>query len=136
MNLQEAVSILRIRLGDENKTKFTDDTFLELELKDAMHKHNREYTLETVPEDEEYLIIKLAQISCLYTLASREAKNYSISVDGISIAKSERVKNYLSLANSLEKEYDSIINDPDYQTIEVQNMKRYSPMVNRLVGGD
>lgn len=136
MNLQEAVSILRIRLGDENKTKFTDDTFLELELKDAMHKHNREYTLETVPEDEEYLIVKLAQISCLYTLASREAKNYSISVDGISIAKSERVKNYLSLANSLEKEYDSIINDPDYQTIEVQNMKRYSPMVNRLVGGD
>jgi len=136
MNLQEAVSILRIRLGDENKTKFTDDTFLELELKDAMHKHNREYTIETVPEDEEYLIVKLAQISCLYTLASREAKNYSISVDGISIAKSERVKNYLSLANSLEKEYDSIINDPDYQTIEVQNMKRYSPMVNRLVGGD
>jgi hypothetical protein len=136
MNLQEAVSILRIRLGDENKTKFTDDTFLELELKDAMHKHNREYTLETVPEDEEYLIVKLAQISCLYTLASREAKNYSISVDGISIAKSERVKNYLSLANSLEKEYDSIINDPDYQTIEVHNMKRYSPMVNRLVGGD
>ena len=136
MNLQEAVSVLRIRLGDENKTKFTDDTFLELELKDAMHKHNREYTIETVPEDEEYLIVKLAQISCLYTLASREAKNYSISVDGISIAKSERVKNYLSLANSLEKEYDSIINDPDYQTIEVQNMKRYSPMVNRLVGGD
>lgn len=136
MNLREAVSILRIRLGDETKVKFPSDDYLEQEIKTAMHKHNRDYTIDTIPEEEEYLILKLAQISCYYTLASREAKNYKISVDGISIAKSERVRNYLSLAEGLEGEYRDIINSPDYHMIEVSSMKRYSPLVNRMVGGE
>ena len=136
MNLREAVSILRIRLGDETKVKFSSDDYLEQEIKTAMHKHNRDYTIDTIPEEEEYLILKLAQISCYYTLASREAKNYKISVDGISIAKSERVRNYLSLAEGLEGEYRDIINSPDYHMIEVNSVKRYSPLVNRMVGGE
>ena len=37
MNLREAVSILRIRLGDEAKVKFPSDDYLEQEIKTAMH---------------------------------------------------------------------------------------------------
>lgn len=134
MNLEEMVSRLRIKIGDETGTKLPDDEYLAQEITDAMYKHNPDYTIETVPEKEEYLILKLAQIGCFYTLASKEAKNYKISVDGISIAKSERVTNYLRLADGLAKEYEGIVNSPDYQTIEVQETSRYSVRVNRMVG--
>lgn len=136
MVLADMVSRLRFKIGDTDSTKFQDNTDLEQVIKEAMNEHNKDYTLDTVPENEEYLILKLAQISCYYTLASREAKNYKINVDGISIAKAERVKNYMSLAQALEKEYREIINSPDYAEIEVGNMKRYSVEVNKLVGGD
>lgn len=130
------VERLRLKLSDREKTKFQLDSQLESEIIEAMHKFNSDYTLETVPENEEYLILKLAQISCYYVLATREAKNYKISVDGLSIAKSERVKNYLDLAKMVEDDYDEIVNSPSYAEVSVENMKRYSVEVNRLVGGD
>lgn len=130
MNLEEMRERLRSRLGDSSLS--TEE--IDFELKNAVFRHNPDWTVETLPENEEYLVLKLAQISCLYTLASREAKNYRIGVDGVSIDKAQRVRNYLAIAENLEKEYQSIINSEDYAKIEVENFKRYSARLNRLVG--
>lgn len=129
------IELLRMRINDREGDAFTDEE-LEAEILFAMNKYDKDLTVETVPENIEYLILKLAQISAYYTLASNEAKHYKISVDGVSVSKADRVKNYLALAQGLEKEYNDIINSPNHAEVEIGNMKRYSNRVDRMVGGE
>jgi len=139
MTLVDMVTRLRLKLNDRD-TVVANRNFTDPELEDmitnAMEKFNTEYTLATVPESEEYLVLKLAQIDALYTLATWNAKEYRISVEGISIAKSERVTNYLKVAGQLEKEYQSIVSSPNFAGITVGNAKRYDCRSDELVGGD
>lgn len=116
---------------ENTSLKYTDSQLLS-EINFAVNAYNSDYTLETIPESKEFIAITRAVISCLRALAIREARNYKISVDGISIAKGDRVTNYLNIAKSLEDGLNAVLESPDFAEIEVSDTKRYNVRSNSL----
>lgn len=116
---------------ESTSLKYTDLQLLS-EITFAVNAFNSDYSLETLPTDKEFIVITRAVISCLRALATREARNYKISVDGISIAKSDRVTNYLAIADALEKNLDEVMNGAEFAEVEVKDAKRYNVRSNRL----
>lgn len=116
---------------DNTSLKFTDLQLLS-EINFAVNAFNSDYTLDTLPQDKEFIVITRAVISCLRALATREARNYKISVDGISIAKADRVTNYLKIAEELEEGLTGILEGDGFAEIEVKDAKRYNVRSNKL----
>lgn len=111
--------------------KFTDSEIL-AEIIYGISSYNTDYTIETLPEDKEFIAVTRAVISCLRALAMREARNYKISVDGISISKDIRVTNYLKIADQLEKSLNDTLTSGGFAEIEVKDTKRYNVRTNTL----
>jgi len=105
--------------------KYTDSQIL-AEVNYAVNSYSSDFTLATIPQVKEFIVITRAVISLLRGLAVREARNYKISVDGISISKSDRVTNYMSIAQSLEDSLTSTIQSSEFAEIEVSDAKRYN----------
>lgn len=155
MTAESAIKQVRDRLDDADYTKYPEDLDVsDIELKSAyqhnntglkytdsqllseinfaVNNYNSDYTLETIPESKEFIVITRAVISCLRALAIREARNYKISVDGISIAKSDRVNNYLSIAKALEEGLNETLESPEFAEVEVSDARRYNVRSNSL----
>jgi len=129
MDLEEAVSRLRFKLDDvkeeDEETKLSDEA-LENEIKDAVVEYNSDYeTAEDVEENEEYLVIKLALISCLRILATRYAQKMDVSSGDINVEMTTRAKRLMNLASQFQEEYNNIINDPKNKEIEIGTLDRY-----------
>lgn len=155
MTADEAIAQVRFRIDDVDDTvypesvdtsdivakskyqhentnlKFTDLQILS-EVQFAVNAYNSDYTLATLPEDKEFIPITKACISCLRSLAMREARNYKISVDGISISKSDRVTNYLNIAKALEDGLNETMESAGFAEIEVENVARYNVRTNNM----
>lgn len=131
--LEPAVSVITAK-GSENGTGLTNEE-LENEIVDAAYRHDPDLTYKTVPKPQEYLVIMLAWISCLYTLAARNALEYRVSIEGISVAKSERVAQYLNTAAKLEEQYQKAITNPNYNVIEVEEMQTTASSIRHSLDG-
>lgn len=116
---------------ESTSLKYTDSQLLS-ELNFAVNTYNSDYTLDNIPESKEFIVVTRAVISCLRALATREARNYKISVDGISIAKSDRVTNYLNIAQALEDSLNETLESPEFAEIEVSDTRRYNVRTNSL----
>lgn len=101
-------------------------------LKDAVKEHNPEYSIEDLPEEEEYLVLWLASISCWYALAAANAKQYKIGVEGVNISKGERVGHYMRLATELQGKYNARVRSSDFASIEQGELVRDSVALRRL----
>lgn len=155
MTVESAIKQVRDRIDDADYTKYPEDLDLTDIDKKSEYQHNNtglkytdsqllseinfavsnydsDCTLETIPEGKEFIVITRAVISCLRALAVREARNYKISVDGISIAKSDRVTNYLNVAKALEDGLNSTLTSDGFAEVEVSDARRYNVRSNSL----
>lgn len=130
MDLDVAVTTLRAKLDDTDKEKFEEDSILEDEIKEAVKELDTDYTIDNVPEEEEYLVIKKALINSLRLLAIKYSEGLDISSSEIQVDRTTRVKRLLDLASNLEEDYDKRINDPNFREIKVENLDRYIARYN------
>ena len=97
---------LRFKIGDTGSPPVFSDQTLTRELTQAAAQYNPAYVISSVQLYEEYLVVLLAWIQVCMILAGDNAKEYDLSLDGMSIDKSIRVKSYLDMAAALQKQYD------------------------------
>jgi hypothetical protein len=125
MDISVAVITLRAKLNDLDKVKFPEDSTLETEIKEVVKELDSEYTVETVPEEKEYLVIKKALINSLRLLAIKYSEGLDISSSEIDVDRTTRVKRVLDLASNIEEDYNKIVNDPSFREIKVNDLDRY-----------
>ena len=96
----------------------------------------REFTLETLPDIEEYPVALYASTLALYTLATDAAFDINVfAPDGVTIPRSERYRQLMEMIESRREQYKDLcvqLGLGMYQ-IEVFNMNRISKMTNRLI---
>ena len=99
------IDTIRFKIGDTGTPPVFSDDRLKQEINAAILDHNDTYTIETLPESEDRLIVLLVWIQICYVLAGDSAKEISLTLDGMSIDKSKRVSSYLALVKQLKAEY-------------------------------
>ena len=101
------VQRLRLKLDDPSSEMLSIE-FLENEIFEAISRHTQgEYTIETLPVPEEFLVLKLALINCFRTLAIREAQRSHLKIDTIEIDRMQATQNFYMLVRQLQESYDS-----------------------------
>ena len=123
-------SIAEVPIALETAHWFSDKELCSI-LEDAAREHNSEYTIEELPEEEEYLVLWLASVACWYALAAANAKHYKIGVEGVNISKGERVRHYMELATELQGKYNRRVSRFDFATIEQGDLVRDSVAARR-----
>jgi hypothetical protein len=110
------ISLVATALGDverddEDTQAFTDEEYI-TKIRGAVRRYKGESIVSALYEHDMEPIILLVRISCCYDLAYDNAKYSSLSLpDGIALNKGERVEHYLSIAKSLEKHYEQLLDD-------------------------
>lgn len=109
------VANLRFKIGDFVPTLPAVPAFskeqLETILTEAMLRHNASYTLMSLPDTETALVVYIAWIDICAMLAMDSAKEFKLSLDGMSIEKDTRVKSYMDLAKFLAEKYEAAIKE-------------------------
>jgi len=98
------LAILRRKIGDVEEPYVFSDVDLLSELAEAVKRYNSKFTVYTVPENDQPLVIKTAWIQICYLLAADRAKYDRISISGMDIDKTVSFSNYLQLAQFLENQ--------------------------------
>jgi hypothetical protein len=104
MVITDLIPDLRYKIGDIGTTPVFSDAELTKELNYALQKYNPTRAFADLQTFEHILVIKLAWISLCYVLAADFAKYHQISITGLSIEKTTPFRNYLELAQYLEKQ--------------------------------
>lgn len=96
---------LRAKIGDTQSPYCFSDWELIQTLKDALITHNKKLTWATLPEAEQLLVLWLAIVDICEVLATDSSKFYNLSIEGVSVNKSERVEKYRLIKEDYEKRY-------------------------------
>lgn len=97
---------LRRKIGDTGLTPcFADFELLEI-LNEALTLHNRFMNWETLPENEHVLVMWLAVSNIALMLAQDSSKFYALSIDGLTVDKSNRVQHYTNLSDKYLQRYE------------------------------
>lgn len=103
--IADLIAQLRFKIGDTGTPPVFADPTLTREITQAMNLYDSSYTISSIQLNEEFLVILLAWSQVCTILACDNAKEYELSLDGMSIDKTVRVKNYLELAEFLMTQY-------------------------------
>jgi hypothetical protein len=80
------------------------------------------YTIDTLPNKQEYYVILIAQTLVYRTLATAKAPDYNVESEFTKITKSDRFTHYMKLIESVQKEIDSIEKKESLGEIDVGNL--------------
>lgn len=103
--LDGLVANLRFKIGDTATPYAFTSEQLETLILEAMARHNPSYTLLSLPMSEDSLVLYLAWIDICVILGMDSAKEFKLTLDGMSIEKDTRVKSYMELAEFLSQKY-------------------------------
>lgn len=112
-NIDEVLVAVIESLGDLNRESpaFTDEEYV-LKIREAIRRFKGAEQPQQLSSSDISIVVLLVRISCCYDLAYDSAKYYELTLtDGVTLNKGERVKHYLSIAESLEKRYKQLLDD-------------------------
>lgn len=127
--LDDMLQRLKSRIPLDTQYPFEDIT-LEQYINDAINQHNPQYSSETLPESEEYLVVWLALINVYLTLAAQYAEDFNIKANGGEFDMEQPHIHYLNLARRLEEQYSTIARPQ----IEVSTATRVGMRYGRKTG--
>ncbi|MBO8161149.1 MAG: fibronectin type III domain-containing protein [Thermosipho sp. (in: Bacteria)] len=97
---------------------FTDEDLEEI-ISSKIKERNPSYTLTTLPEEEEFLVILLSKKEVYWRLATSSAPFYPISAEGASLQKDVRFDHYLALIREIEAEYARVLSEGKHIKIDI-----------------
>lgn len=127
----DLISRLRGKVNDSSEVSFTDEE-LTAEINEAIIRFNPSYTIDTLPEADEYLVVKLAASQTAFAMASKYASKFALNVEGLSINKAKVFDNWMRLGKTLFDSYSADMQEKGF-TIEVDDMARYCVSRNMAV---
>jgi len=102
----------------------------------AVNAYGSKITLANLPAVEEYPVIILASTLALFTLATDASYDIDIQApDGVSIPRSERYRQLMSMIDSRKEQYRELCNllNIGLHRVEVATLRRISTRTNRYV---
>jgi hypothetical protein len=105
--MDDMLSRLQARIPADTQYPF-DPADLEQFLRDAVNQHSPEYSVDSLPESEEYLVVWLALATVYTTLAAKYAEDFDIKAGGGDFEMEQPHIHYMNLANTLLKQYSDV----------------------------
>jgi hypothetical protein len=84
------------------------DTDLQQLIEDAVNQHNPTYSVDTLPEPEEYLVIWLTMIQVYTILATQFAEDFRTKVGVSEFDMDQPHLHYMHLAQALQRQYSEL----------------------------
>lgn len=127
--LDDMVTRLQKRIPADTQYPFSYDDLTQF-IFDAINQHSPQYTSETLPESEEYLVVWLALVTVYITLAARYAEDFDMKAGGGDFKMEQPHVHYMNLAKTVLAQYNSNAGS----TIDVTTATRVNHRTGRKTG--
>lgn len=104
-NLENLIRRIEMAQPSEEAHKFSEEE-MKLILEDAIMQHNVDYTVETLPKEEEHLVVWLTMSVLYYQLAGKTADNIRFRIQNDEYHGQSIPLNYFRMAQAYEKKYN------------------------------
>lgn len=132
--MTDLLSRIKGRIPSDTEYPFEDSDLQQLII-DAVNQHNPTYSVDTLPEPEEYLVIWVAMISVYTILATKYAESFSVRVGSNQFELDQPHLHYMKLAKSLQDQYTNL-SQPIIQVSTATRVNLRSGRKTSLFPGD